>query len=131
MKAIKTEVLSSASEIWERVNPHLEEIEEIIGDGVLVAIWQKPERTAGGVFLTDRTRDEDVFQGKSGLVLKMGHLAFKEDEDHVWGERVPRVGDWVAYRVGDAWPLYLGEQPCRIVRDVHVRMILRRPDVVY
>lgn len=120
-----------AEELLAKVRADMAHVSEVMGAGVLVAIWKRPEKTAGGVYLSDRTREEDVFQGKVGLILKMGPLAFVEDDRHKWNGRVPKVGDWVAYRVGDAWPLFIADHPCRIVADVNIKMIVAKPDVIY
>lgn len=133
MRALRTSALAAdlASEIWKQVNPHLPEIRDLVQVAdVLVAIFVRPNVTAGGIHLTDAYKDEDVFQGKTGLILRMGPQAFTDDETHSWPVK-PRVGDWVAYRVSDGWPIYLGDQPCRLVNERGIRMVLNRPDVVY
>lgn len=133
MRALRTSAASAdlKSEIWAVVNPLLPDIRSVVQvSDVLVAIWVRPNRTAGGIELPDSYRDEDVFQGKTGLVLTMGDLAFSDDETHRWPVK-PKVGDWVAYRVSDGWPFMLGQQPCRLVNERGIRMVLERPDVVY
>ena len=50
---------------------------------VLIAIYIRPEMTAGGIIITNKTRDEDKWQGKVGLVLKKGPSAFV-DESNQW-----------------------------------------------
>lgn len=133
MRALRTSARAKdlASEIWTAVNPHLPEIQSLVQLGdVLVAIWVRPNRTAGGVELPDSFKDEDVFQGKTGLILQLGPEAFKDDDRHHYPVK-PRVGDWVAYRVSDGWPFFLGSQPCRLVNERGIRMVLSRPDVVY
>lgn len=133
MRALKTSAKSAdlASEIWIKVNPHLPDIQDVVQVAdVLVAIWVRPNRTAGGIELPDSYRDEDVFQGKTGLILMVGSQAFADDDTHQWPVK-PKVGDWVAYRVGDGWPFYIGEQPCRLVNERGIRLLLNRPDVIY
>ena len=44
---------------------------EIFNTGVLVAVYIRPEKTKGSIFLTEKTRDEDRHQSKVGLVVKM------------------------------------------------------------
>lgn len=116
-------------EIMEAVGPYLGDIEPL-GASVMVVVYERPDRTKGGILLADRTREEDLYQGKVGLVVKLGNLAFVEDEDHVWGGRTPKAGDWVCYRVGDTFPFIVGKRTCRFVQDVSVRAILHRPDIV-
>ena len=139
--AMKHEV-SPSEEIFAALQSTLDQI-DVLGAHVLVAIYQRPTVTKGGVHLPDKFKDEDIYQGKVGLVLKLGPLAFQEDEAHRWsapatgsgsagtGERVPTVGDWVAFRTSDGWPMILNEKHCRMVEDINFRLILQQPDVVY
>ena len=137
MRAIKsaTSSKSLASDIWAKVNPYLPDLGELVQLGdILVALYQRPEKTDGGVFLTDKMRGEDIYQGKAGLIIKMGPLAFADDLEHtppiVWPVK-PDIGSWVLFRTSDGWPLVIGEQHCRIVNERGIRMILNRPDVVF
>lgn len=116
-------------EIRAAVADQLAEI-EVMGARIMVAVYQRPEKTKGGVFLTQDSRNEDRYQGKVGLILAMGPLAFSEDATHQWGDTKPQIGDWVAFRVGDTHPFLLGDRTCRLVEDVYVQMILDRPDVI-
>jgi co-chaperonin GroES (HSP10) len=116
-------------EIMEAVGAYLDDIEPLAA-GVMVVVYERPEKTKGGILLADRTKEEDLYQGKVGLVVKMGNLAFVEDESHVWGSAKPKLGDWVVYRVGDTFPFIIGKRTCRLVQDVNIRAILNRPDIV-
>lgn len=100
---------------------------------VLVALWEGDEKSKGGVIFADRTKDENIYQGKTGLVISLGAEAFKSDEDHVW-PNPPKEGDWVAFRVGDGFPLVLGGrdgQHCRLVHESKIRLIVNSPDEVW
>lgn len=103
----------------------------VLGARVLVATYIRPEKTTGGIILTDKSRGEDVWQGKVGLVLALGPLAFQNDEEHRWGEIKPQVGDWVLTNIGDTRRLQLGPSSCRFVEDVHVQAIITDPDTVW
>ncbi len=102
-----------------------------IGARVLVATYIRPEKTTSGIILTDKYRQEDEYQGKVGLILKMGPLAFTEDDSHQWGGVVPKVGDWVVMNIGDTRRLTMGDNPCRFIEDVSVQAITTDPDAVY
>ena len=58
-----------------------------------VAVYERPEQTKSKIFLTDSVRDEDKFQGKVGLVVKMGPDAFVDSGGWVF-QRKAAVGDW-------------------------------------
>jgi co-chaperonin GroES (HSP10) len=117
-------------EIQERCNELLKGI-TLLGTQILVAIYRRPDKTKGGLYLADTTRKEDVYQGKVGLILKMGPLAFVSDDRNTFLPPNPAVGDWIAFRVGDTWQCTLNDQPCRMVEDVDVRMIVTEPDMLY
>lgn len=101
---------------------------------ILVAIYYRPEVTTGGI-IDPTVKSGDSFQGKIGLVLKMGPLAFQEDENHVWGGVKPELHDWVQFRVGDTAPWRLGRNEqsphFRYVEDVNILAIWDRPDLVW
>lgn len=101
---------------------------------LLVAIYYRPEVTTGGI-IDPTARQGDSYQGKIGLVLKLGPLAFQDDDNHTWGDVRAKVGDWVQFRVGDTAPWRLGrnaESPhFRYVEDVNILAIWDRPDIVW
>jgi co-chaperonin GroES (HSP10) len=108
---------------------------KLFNNQILVAIYKRPERTKGGIIRIDSTRKEDEYQGKVGLVLKTGPLAFEDDDRNQFhGQRV-EPGDWVGYRVQDGWTLIVngpgGAIPCRVLEDVHIRIGLTSPDDIF
>ena len=107
---------------------------ELFGNQVLIAIYERPEKTKSGIILADVTRQEDAFQGKAGLVVKLGPDAFEDTADYTFNfedNRRPKVGDWVVYKVGDAWSLNVKEYPCRYIRDVGIKMIVDDPGIIF
>ena len=115
-----------------------EAIKEAIGDlndiavmqnDVLVATYIRPEKTSGGLFLPDSAIEEDLFQGKVGLVLKMGPAAF--DDEERFGVLCPNENDWVVYRVGDSWDLTIRGVHCRLIRDTNIRLIVNDPEEIF
>jgi co-chaperonin GroES (HSP10) len=104
---------------------------ELFNNQLLVAIYVRPQRTASGIFLTDNTVDEDKFQGKVGLVVKLGPDAF-EDETGKWFKDVKiNIGDWVVFRPSDGWAISVNGKSCRILDDVAVRGRIQEPDMVW
>lgn len=104
---------------------------KVMQNMVLVATYIRPEKTSGGLYLPDSAIDEDVWQGKVGLVLKVGPIAFKSDEDNRFAGAWPAVHDWCVYRVGDAWDLTLHKVPCRLVADHNIRLIINDPEEIF
>lgn len=79
---------------------------EIFGSQVLVAPYVRPTKTAGGIIVTPKSVEEDIWQGKVALVLKVGPNAFDDtnkDQLRSFGGRFPEAGDWVFHRIQDAF----------------------------
>ena len=107
---------------------------ELFHNQVLVAISMGRDQTEGGVYLPDATKRENEYQGKVGLVLKLGPLAFKDDDRNQFHGQTVKVGEWIALRPNDGWPCRLGGRkgvPCRVLEDVHVKMRLKDPEDIY
>lgn len=104
---------------------------EIMHNQILVAQYIRPERTKSGLFLSDQTRNEDRFQGKAGLVLKKGPLAFVDDEHNKFHGQSVEENDWVFFRVSDGFPVTINGVLCRMLEEVHVRGKISSPDVVF
>lgn len=103
---------------------------EVFHNQVLVAVYKRPEKTRGGIFLTDQNRDEDRFQGKVGMVLKLGPSAFKPSDEWTWPADIG-AGDWVFLRTSESWACTVNGQDCRLVDDTSIRGRLSRPDLVW
>jgi co-chaperonin GroES (HSP10) len=117
---------------------------EIAQNEVLLAIYQRPEKTAGGIILTAKTRKEDVYQGKVGLVVKIGTACVFKREDPYSGVKFDlpvALHDWVVVRPSDTWALDINGDadglqfedfvPCRLIRDAHIRMRVANPEVIW
>ena len=105
---------------------------QLMSNQVLVAIYMRPERTKGGVILTDGYRGEDKFQSKVGLLLDNGPSAFVEDGDASWfGKTQFKKGDWLVFRPSDGWSISVNGVPCRILSDTQVKGVVDNPDRVW
>src|SRR5882672_7099280 len=100
---------------------------DIFHNQVMVATYIGPEKTTGGIILPDKSLAENRFQGKVGLVVKIGPLAFKDDPVNgafFGGDHVAE-GDWVFFRPADGMELFsvdkTGGVPCRVFRDVDIK----------
>lgn len=92
----------------------------------------------GSLYTAPKRQTEDLYQGKCGLVLKLGPMAFKDDETTKFHNQKVNVGDWVVFRTSDGTDVDitpLGAStgiPCRLLeQESQVRMIVQRPDLVY
>jgi hypothetical protein len=122
--------------IFERCEPVLSRMRLIL-DHVLVAIWVRPEWSVGGLIQIEAVRKEDIYQGVTGLVLKIGPRCFEDSPVLTWtAEDRFKVGDWVMFRKADCggYPLTLNGSeavPClHFAGQRGIRMVLPRPDVV-
>lgn len=110
---------------------------EMFHNLVLVATYIEPEKTAGGIIKPDRTLAENRFQGKCALVLKLGPLAFKDDNIARFGGMTIAAGDWVMVRPSDGWELFTVDSGtstgtcCRIFEDVNIKGRVSDPAMIY
>ena len=112
---------------------------EIFGNDILVATYIRPEKTKSGIYLVDTTRDEDKYQSKCYLIIKMGLTAFLDETGHKF--RDITEGDWVIARASDGWAISLNTLKsgvsrsdvvdCRIITDAMIRARVSHPDLVY
>lgn len=107
---------------------------ELIGPGgasrVLVATAPVGTKR-GSLYLPDKTKGEGRFQGKVGLVLRMGERAFKWDGPYEFDGLAPGVGDWVVFRPADAWETGINGVLCRWVHDQMIVARVKTPEDVY
>lgn len=107
---------------------------EMARNEVLLAIYRRPEKTAGGIILTHNNLKEDVYQGKVGLVVKIGPGCVFPNIDI-------QLHDWVVVRPSDTWALDINGDPkalkqedfvpCRLVFDDHIRLRIANPSIVW
>lgn len=104
-------------------------------NSILILPHKLPEKTTGGIYLADRTKDEDRWQGKVGLVLKIGPTAFHDDAVNKFGGDSVKPGDWVLTRATDGYEIQLGGRSdgivCKLVSDTHIRAVVDDPDMVF
>jgi co-chaperonin GroES (HSP10) len=104
---------------------------ELLGNRVLLGVYERPNVTKTGIHLADVTRAEDQHQGKAAVVLMKGASAFVSDDYYDFhGENVA-VGDWVSLWVSDGRRIVINGQLCRIIRDQDINMKIPAPDSVF
>ena len=87
---------------------------------------------------TDKAHEENRFQGKIGLVLKAGPVAFVDDGVAKFGGITIKPGDWVIYRPSDGYELFIRDRTktneglsCRLIEDTFVRGRVKDPSLIY
>jgi co-chaperonin GroES (HSP10) len=119
----KVDILSKLGEILEGY--------EILNNDVLIATYRRPEKTAGGIVIPDNVLKEDIYQGKAGLVVKIGPSCDFPT--------VPiALHDWVVIRPSDgiAMELLVDERKntkvhCRLVMDKFIKVKISHPSLVW
>jgi co-chaperonin GroES (HSP10) len=104
---------------------------DVLHGKVLVALYIMPEKSKGGIILTDKTKEEDVWQGMVGLVIKKGRIAFKDDENTKFGGAdLKENEDWVAFTPGDGRRIQINGVDCRIIEDTQILMKVKDPSII-
>lgn len=104
---------------------------------VLLATYVAPGKTAGGIILTDKTREEDRWQCVVGLIIMMGPMAFKLDGAYEYTDEMlkqlnpPKVGDYVMFNTSDSREVGVRNMSCRIVDSSRIQMVVPNPDELY
>jgi hypothetical protein len=90
---------------------------------ILLAIYRRPEKTRGGIVLTQSNLNEDLYQSKAHLIVKMGSKV---------NSTLPlKLHDWVVIKPSDGWDLEVNFTSCRMAYGDHIRAIIDRPGVVW
>jgi hypothetical protein len=105
-------------------------------NNILVACYIGSEKIAGTSLLrTQNQVKEDEYQGKVGLVLKVGPGAYLDDDRTKFHGMTIAPGDWVLTMPTAGWQLKLGGMfggvLCKIVQDTSVKAKVSDPDGVF
>lgn len=100
-------------------------------DKVLVATYRRAEKTAGGIIMTSNELDEDKFQGKAGIIIKLGSLAFKDDARTTHGEFSPKLHDWITFDPNQGKQQEICGLHCRILGDKNILMQVENPNFIW
>ena len=103
---------------------------QVLHSDVLVATYIRPRKTSGGIILPEKSVDEDRYQAKVGLVLKLGPAAFKYTRGaYAYEGPVPKVGDYVTFHTSDAREVGFRGVSLKYIVDELVRAIVPDEDV--
>src|ERR1700753_4036878 len=103
----------------------------VLHSQVLVAGYIATSRSKGGIIFTDKTVEEDRWQGNIGLVVALGKGAFKDDNVAKFHGDTLKLGDWVLYQPADGIGLFINQVPCRLFQDSRILMKVDNPEVFY
>lgn|SRR5882672_6109549 len=103
----------------------------VLHSQVLVMGYIPPARTKSGLYLTDKSTEEERFQGNCGLVIGLGGGAFKDDNIAQFNGDSLQIGDWVMYVAADGISMFIREVPCRLFSDTRILMKVTSPEIYY
>jgi len=104
---------------------------EVFNNQILVAVYIRPQKTKSGIYLSDKTTDEDRFQSKVGLVIAKGPEAFQDSTGEWFNNVTIEMHDWVVFRPSDGWNVTVNGVLCRMMQDAQVRARVAHPDMAY
>ena len=133
VSARNTQLLSGAQDPKQALFEAVGDISDwkLMHNQILVAIYIRSEKTKGGIIRPGANVQEDEYQGKVGLVVKLGPTAFLDSADESFEGQNVEVGDWVVYRTGDGWQLTIRDTACRILTDRTIRMVVPEPEAIF
>jgi len=103
----------------------------IFNNQLLIALYIRPKVTKSGIYLTDKTVDEDIYQSKVGLLVKKGKSAFNDGTGTWFDGETFEIGDWLISRPSDGWTITINNVPCRIIDDVNIKGRTDHPDKIW
>ena len=80
---------------------------EVFGQEVIIGPYIRPSQTKSGLHVPGSATAEDRYQGKVGLILKVGPEAFPDKLIARWNGRKPSVGDWVYFDVKSSFEAHV------------------------
>jgi hypothetical protein len=105
------------------------------GNNVIAATYYLPafEILQGGqkFFRSQTSQDEALWQGKVGLVLGKGPLAFVDDERNQFKGQNVEIGEWIMWDIHDARQTTVNRVHCRWIPDVRILGTVTDPRLVY
>jgi co-chaperonin GroES (HSP10) len=126
------DAVSMATDTKAEILKHLGDLStiDVMYNMILLAFYVKPGITKGGIILADQTKEEDIWQGKVGMVVKWGKDAFQDDEDMKFNGQRAGLGEWVVFKIGDGWRVQIRDWPCCLVRDSSIKMKVTDPSII-
>ena len=118
--------------VLKHLKPWLSEQRNILhGTDVLMATYVEPETTPGGIIRPPSNINETRFQGKIGLVLKLGPTAFKYDGQYEFEGEAPKVGDYVMFHASAPRELSIMGTSCKLIDSSQIKMTVADPTHIW
>jgi len=93
--------------------------------------WDEIGNTGLKLYRSDKAHDEALWQGKVGLVIAKGPLAFQNDHNVDFRGQNVEIGDWVVYDIMEGRQFTVERIHCRRLKDTQVVMRVKDPRIIY
>ena len=122
----------------DRVNaarPLIEKEFKFFHNAVIVAKFIRTK--IGSVWTPTDTQTEDKWQGKTGLVVTLGPIAFVDEPNFNFHGLSVKAGEWALYRHTDGWdfdftlPGTTDKLHLRLLEDTQIKGSTMRPELVW
>lgn len=101
---------------------------EIFNNKLLLAVYLRPEKTKSGFILPGSNLNEDKYQSKVGLLIKMGASAF-QDDSNVWFQNIEiELHNWLFFKPTNSWSMTVNGILCRVIEDSLIEGRVQHPD---
>jgi len=90
-----------------------------------------PDNKPFPFIIVSETQDETKWQGRVGLLVAKGPLAWKSDDRVDFGGTNYEIGDWVCYDRQDGRQIAINQVHCRRLKDVDIWGKTDDPFLVY
>jgi len=116
--------------VFDALGDALKSFETMYTNTVLLVTAPIMAKSKGGIIYADNTKKETRFQGKVGLVVMLGEIAFNDSE--IWPDeaRRPKVGDWVFFNNADTRECKINDISCRYIKDNLIIGKVSTPDAI-
>ena len=87
---------------------------------VLVEVEKPAEKTAGGIYLSDTSREREAMVNTVGTILEMAESSFSEEH---WNPK-PKIGDKILFEKLAGQQIEVNGKNARLIKDEQVRAIV-------
>lgn len=102
------------------------QLPEPSGFRLLIAMPELEEKTDGGIFIPEASRDREQTASIVGFVLKQGPLAYADADKFPNGPWCG-IGDWVIFRAYSGTRLKIHGKEFRLINDDTVEAVVEDP----
>lgn len=116
--------------IWDNLGKRTLDDFRVPGGLLMVGTYIEPSKTAGGILIPQKSQDECLYQGTTGLLLKKGERAFQDDDLHSFNGFSADVGEWLLFRFSSAWECHINGVSVRFVSDTEIKAVIPDPRLI-